>query len=40
MIEEKNDILQKYNKDVYNLVWAKLEVKNETDLYNHIKKNY
>lgn len=40
MIQEKDNIIQKYNKDVYNLVWTKLEVKNETSLYHYIKKNF
>ena len=40
MIEEKNNIIQKYNKDVYNIVWAKLEVRNETILYHYIKKKF
>lgn len=40
MTEEKDDLIQKYNKDIYNLFWAHIEVKNETSLYDYIKKNF
>ena len=40
MIEQKDDSIQKYNKDIYDLFWAHIEVKNETALYDYIKKNF
>lgn len=40
MIEEKNNNIQKYNKDIYDLFWAHIEVKNETSLYQYIKENF
>ncbi|GAJ19664.1 unnamed protein product [marine sediment metagenome] len=39
MIGEKDDSIQKYNKAIYDLFWAHIEVKNETSLYDYIKKN-
>ena len=40
MIEQKDDSIQKYNKDIYDLFWAHIEVKNETALYDYVKKNF